>query len=357
MKLKTKLIIAFLIVILMPVLLLMLTVWLAPHLGRDDGTILTLVILALAVTAVILATWIYTSFIRPITELRKAAREISEGNLDYELDVKSGDEVGDLCRDFENMRKRLKATAEEKMQIDADHRMLISNISHDLKTPITAIKGYAGGILDGVAQGPEKLDKYVRTIYNKANDMDALIDELTLYSKIDTSRIPYNFHPVDVEGFFGGYADEIKDDLDSQGISLTYYNYLTEPVRIVGDEEQLRRVLNNIVSNSVKYMDKKNGFMAIRIRDAGDSIRVEIEDNGKGIAKKDLPFVFERFYRTDSSRNSSTGGSGIGLSIVKKIIEDHGGRIWATGDLGAGTVMHFELKKYREADHEQDIDS
>ena len=104
-------------------------------------------------------------------------------------------------------------------------------------------------------------------------------------------------------------------------------------------------------------MDKKNGFMAIRIRDAGDSIRVEIEDNGKGIAKKDLPFVFERFYRTDSSRNSSTGGSGIGLSIVKKIIEDHGGRIWATGDLGAGTVMHFELKKYREADHEQDTDS
>ncbi len=357
MKLRTKLIIAFLIVILMPILLLALTVWLAPHLERDDGTILTLVILALSVTAFILATWIYTSFIRPVSELRKATREISQGNLDYELDIKSGDEIGDLCRDFEDMRKRLKATAEEKMQIDADHRMLISNISHDLKTPITAIKGYAGGILDGVAQGPDKLDKYVRTIYNKANDMDALIDELTLYSRIETSRIPYDFRPIDVESFFGGYAEEIRDDLDSQGIELTYYNYLTDKTMIAGDAEQLRRVLNNIVSNSVKYMDKKKGYMAIRIRDGGDRIQVEIEDNGKGIDRKDLPFVFDRFYRTDSSRNSSTGGSGIGLSIVKKIIEDHGGRIWATGDLGAGTVMHFELRKYREADNEQDTDS
>lgn len=346
MKLKTKLIITLLIVILMPVLLLALTVWLAPQLGRDDATILTIVIIALAVTAFILATWLYASFIRPISELQRATREISRGNLDYELKIKRRDEIGDLCRDFEEMRGRLRETAEEKMRIDEDHRMLLSNISHDLRTPITAIKGYAGGILDGVARDQEKLDKYARTIYNKACDMDSLIDELTIYSKIETSRIPYNFRTIDAEEFFGGYAREISDDLDSQGIALTYYNYLEQPTKFVGDEEQLRRVLNNIVSNSVKYMDKKKGFMAIRIRDEGDSICVEIEDNGRGIAKKDLPFIFDRFYRTDASRNSGTGGSGIGLSIVKKIIEDHGGRIWATGDLGAGTVMHFVLRKY-----------
>ena len=109
-------------------------------------------------------------------------------------------------------------------------------------------------------------------------------------------------------------------------------------------------MINNIIGNSVKYMDKtkEKGVIDIRILDQVDSIQVEIEDNGKGIAQKDLGNIFERFYRTDSSRNSSTGGSGIGLSIVKKIIEDHGGYIWATSKEGEGTCMHFVLRKYKE---------
>ena len=118
---------------------------------------------------------------------------------------------------------------------------------------------------------------------------------------------------------------------------------------IIADPEQLKRVINNIIGNSVKYMDKKKGIIDIRILDEIDSIRVEIEDNGKGIAAKDLPKIFERFYRTDASRNSAQGGSGIGLSIVKKIIEDHGGYIWATSKEGEGTCMHFVIRKYQEA--------
>ena len=112
----------------------------------------------------------------------------------------------------------------------------------------------------------------------------------------------------------------------------------------------MKRVINNIVGNSIKYIDKKKGIIDIRILDEVDSIRVEIEDNGKGISPKDLPNIFERFYRTDASRNSSKGGSGIGLSIVKKIIEDHGGYIWATSKEEEGTCLHFVIRKYREAD-------
>ena len=117
---------------------------------------------------------------------------------------------------------------------------------------------------------------------------------------------------------------------------------------MIADPEQLKRVINNIIGNSVKYMDKEKGEIDIRILDELDSIRVEIEDNGKGIAAKDLPKIFERFYRTDASRNSSKGGSGIGLSIVKKIVEDHGGYIWATSKEGEGTCMHFVIRKYQE---------
>ena len=117
---------------------------------------------------------------------------------------------------------------------------------------------------------------------------------------------------------------------------------------IIADPEQLKRVINNIISNSLKYTDRDRRRINLRVKDVGDFIQVEVEDNGKGIAAKDLPHIFERFYRTDASRNSSTGGSGIGLSIVKKIIEDHGGKIWATSREGIGTVMYFVIRKYQE---------
>ena len=118
--------------------------------------------------------------------------------------------------------------------------------------------------------------------------------------------------------------------------------------RIPNTPEQLKRVINNIVSNSLKYMEREHGLINLRVKDVGDFIQVELEDNGKGIAAKDLPNRFDRFYRTDASRNSSKGGSGIGLSIVKKIIEDHGGKIWATSREGVGTVMYFVIRKYQE---------
>ena len=120
--------------------------------------------------------------------------------------------------------------------------------------------------------------------------------------------------------------------------------------RIIADPEQLKRVISNIIGNSIKYMDKEKGVIDIRILDEIDSIRVEIEDNGKGIAAKDMGNIFERFFRTDASRNSSKGGSGIGLSIVKKIIEDHGGYIWATSRENEGTCLHFVIRKYREVE-------
>ena len=115
-------------------------------------------------------------------------------------------------------------------------------------------------------------------------------------------------------------------------------------------------MINNIVGNSAKYLDKQKGFINIRVRDVGDFIQVEIEDNGKGIAAKDLPYIFDRFYRADASRNSATGGSGIGLSIVKKIVEDHGGSIWATSKEHTGTIMYFVIRKYQEVWNEQGID-
>ena len=137
-------------------------------------------------------------------------------------------------------------------------------------------------------------------------------------------------------------------ELESKNVEFGYFNYVTPDVRVIADAEQMKRVIHNIVNNSLKYMDKDKAKINLRVKDVGDFIQAEIEDNGKGIAAKDLPNIFDRFYRTDASRNSSKGGSGIGLSIVKKIIEEHGGKIWATSREHTGTTMYFVLRKYQE---------
>ena len=325
MKLKTKLILAFMIVMILPTLFT--TVAMTAFAPKAVNDIQELYLIIVFCTASALIFWIYRTVSLPLAKLQAAARNIKEGNLDFEIKNETNDEIGQLCQDFEEMRLRLKANAEEKVAYDKENKELISNISHDLKTPITAIKGYVEGIMDGVADTPEKMDRYIKTIYNKANEMDLLINELTFYSKIDTNRIPYNFTTISAKQYFGDCAEDLFMELEAKGVQFRYRNYLETDSKVIVDPEQLRRVISNIVGNSVQ---------------------IELGDNGKGIAAKDLPNIFDRFYRTDASRNSSKGGSGIGLSIVKKIVEEHGGKIWATSEEGVGTTMYFVIRKYQE---------
>ena len=378
MKLKTRIILGFTMIILMPLLLFAATLYgfsqsqaqKAQAVTESDGTVYDISItdsadsqgrvhvmakdlfisafVILISVALVVGLWVYRSIAVPLVKLKKATQNIKEGNLDFVLDVEGKDEFSELCQDFEEMRRRLKESTEEKSLIEKENRELISNISHDLKTPITAVKGYVEGIMDGVADTPEKMDRYVRTIYNKTNEMDHLINELTFYSKIDTNRIPYTFSKLNVEDYFEDCSEEVGLELETRGIELVYANYVEKDVMGIADGEQISRVIHNIISNAIKYMDKPKGIIQIRIKDVGDFIQIEIEDNGKGIGPKDLPYIFDRFYRTDVSRNSSKGGSGIGLSIVKKILEDHGGKVWATSRLGIGTIMYFVLRKYQE---------
>lgn len=297
-------------------------------------------------TALMLIRWINNHMMAPINTLNKAMQNIADGNFDYRISTTQKGEIGELYKNYDDMRLRLKETTEERLRQEEKSKELISNISHDLKTPITAIKGYVEGIMDGVADTPEKVDKYVKTIYNKANDMDKLINELTTYTKLDANKIPYNFQRINLADYFDDCREEIGLELEDRKIVFNYSNLVDPDTVIIADPEQLKKVINNIIGNSIKYLDRKDGEIDVRILDEVDAIRVEIEDNGKGISARDLPYVFERFYRTDASRNSSKGGSGIGLSIVKKIIEDHGGYIWATSKEGEGTCMHFVLRKY-----------
>ena len=213
---------------------------------------------------------------------------------------------------------------------------------------MAAIKGYVAGIMDGVADTPEKTRKYIQTIDNKTSDIDKLIDELFLFSKLDLKKELFNFEKVEIKQYFKDSTEELKFDLMKKGIELRFYLENKEPLWVVADREKLKRIISNIVDNAVKYMDKEVRTIEITlIEGSTEFVTIQIADNGQGIPKQALSLIFDRFYRADPSRNSANGGSGLGLAIAKGIIEGHGGKIWGESEEGQGTSIFFTLKKVK----------
>ena len=324
----------------------------SPQIKRILIDSLISIIVILILTSGFFISWIYRSTMKPIRKLRLATNNIKNQNLDFEIDVNGSYEFAELCKDFDNMRKRLKFVAEDKVRRDAEYKELVSNITHDLKTPITTIKGYVEGIMDGVADTEEKKNKYIRTIYSKACELDNLINELAFYSKVNADKLNYNFCKINISGYFSDCVEELITELDNDNIKLIYNCNVPDDTYVVIDPEQFKKVINNIISNSVKYMDVDNGIITIDISEDEKDIFINISDNGKGIDKKDIEHIFDRFYRADRARGNANGGSGIGLSIVKKIINDHGGSISAQSTPGVETVMKIVLDKYTEPEEE-----
>ncbi len=306
--------------------------------------LLLALLLILIITSGLLTYIVARSIARPIESLTEAANQIKEGNLDFAVENSSPDEIGQLYHAFEEMRCRLKASVELRLQYEDNRKELITNISHDLKTPVTAIKGYTEGIIDGVAASPEKMEKYIRTIYTKAEDMDRLIDELLLYSTLDIGKEPFNFERVDIKRYLQDSAEELQLDLEKKNIELALLmDDEEEPLLVIADREKIKRVICNIVENAAKYMDKVDGRISLSLQETDAEVLIDISDNGPGIPAPSLPHVFERFYQGDPAR--TRGGSGLGLAIAKRIIEEHGGQIWVQRSDSAGSSICFSLKK------------
>lgn len=337
------------------------------HVLQDIFVALFIIFLA---TNALLTAWIYQSIVRPLNILRLATTQIGNGILNHPIPATGRDEIGQLCTDFDNMRIRLKNIINRQLHTEKDILELLDNLSHDLKTPITAIKGYTEGIMDGVADTKEKQLRYLKTIYTKSNDISYLIDELSVYTKIEQNVFPYDFVPVNLDEYISDCIDSFRLDLERDHISIDYYNSTDSSTKVLIDPQKLHRAIQNLIGNAVKYNDNPDGHIYVRIEELPEKankpqflqsnengmqmrpegismsfVRVEIEDNGPGIAPKDLPHIFDRFYRADDSRNSSKRGSGLGLAIVKMIIYDHGGTVGAESIEGVGSLFHFTLRK------------
>lgn len=290
---------------------------------------------------------VYKNMVEPLEKLKHATNNIRKGNLDEVLtpSIYYNRELKETFKDFEKMREQLKENNALAQQYEDNRKELISNISHDLKTPIASIIGYVEGILDGVANTPAKHDRYMQIIYKKSLDMNRLVNDLILFSKLDVNKVAFVFKKVNFQNYMETLFEEFGIELRENGVELVSRYQATDDLELSIDRQQLRRVFNNIIGNAMKHLDKENKAIEMLVYEEKTEVIIRISDNGAGISKDKVDQIFDRFYKGDVSRNTEIGSSGLGLSISKQIVIAHGGRIWATSEVGQGTIIYFTIKK------------
>lgn len=318
-------------------------------LDNSTNKFITKVTISIVIVMLLMVTFlsfvVSRSILKPLKKLEYGTNQIKNGNLDFSLKVKEKDELGRLCNAFDTMRIELQNSIQKQLQYEENKKELISIISHDLRTPITAIKGYVEGIMDNVADTPEKQERYLQVIYNKAKDMEKLIEDLFLLSKLDLNRIELQLERTNLKQYFDDCVQELRLECTSRDIRLEYIDEMEEECFSWVDPQKLKQVIMNIVQNANKYMDKEEKRIEMKVMSYDRHVVVSIKDNGIGIKKEELSNIFEMFYRADKSRSANIGGSGLGLAIAKQIIERHNGSIWADSVFGEYTIINFSLPK------------
>lgn len=309
------------------------------------GIVVVFAIIIITITNFILSSKIYKSIIKPLELLSYGADQIKMGNLEFDMNYDENDEFNQVCHDFDEMRLRLKESVQSKLKYEENRKELMAGISHDLRTPLTGIKGYVEGLIDGVANTPEKVQKYLNTIRQKACDMDELVDRLFLFSKLDTGKYPFDFDVVHIKEYFDNLYESIYEDLMKRGLKVSYVNNCQDDCEIKMDCKEIRRVVLNILENSLKYNDRDDKKSEIFISEEDEYLIIDITDNGKGVDEKILDKIFESFYRGDPSRTNPSQGSGLGLAIAKNIIEAHGGEIKALNN--KGFIIEIKIPKFK----------
>jgi signal transduction histidine kinase len=297
------------------------------------------------IVGVLVSRRIYNQILKPVEDLKRGLFEVSRGNYGVEVTPGSAPEIAELIHVFNSTSQRLKASEMEKGKYEANRKDLIASISHDLKTPITSINGFIDGILDGVADSPEKQEAYYKIIQQNARYMNRLIDDLLLYSKLDLHKLNFECTSLSINDYVNELFQELELEHEEHGVEMSYQDEMRSPVTLVIDSKLMTRAIRNIVGNAVAYGQKTSARIDFKLslESGGEWLKLEIKDNGPGIPNEQLEKIFERFYRGDDARTMASGSSGLGLAIAKEIVEAHLGQIWVESELGLGTTIGIRL--------------
>ena len=304
--------------------------------------IVAAIVLSIFFTNRFLINFVFKKIEEPLASLASGVDEISKGNLDYRLEYNENDEFLPVCNSFNDMAERLKKSVELTKKNEENRKELLLDISHDLRTPLTAIQAYVEGLIDGVAQTPEMQNKYLETIKRKTIDIDKMVSALFAYSKLDMEEFETKIDLMDVYDFFVDTVGSVHDEYKKKGLNILISK--CDNVKIKADADLMHRVTVNLLENSLKYKEKPNGNMLITVSADGGKAVIKFEDDGPGVDDDKLDKIFDVFYRTDKARSNTGGGSGIGLAFVKKAVESMNGTVHAERSSLGGLAIIIETE-------------
>lgn len=324
---------------------------------RPQSEMLMLSLLLSGGTAIVVILLLNTLFTRyqlkkllqPMDALARAAGRVEAGDYTQAIGYQGRDEFAPVCAAFNRMQEHLLEEQEKSAAYERSRTDLVAGISHDLRTPLTSVKGYIKGLRDGVAQTPERQRQYLDVAYRKACDMETLLQRLFYFSRLETGNLPLFREEADLGDFVSRFTAEAGPEVEQAGGSIELaVSPGPHPVSI--DPEQLYRVLNNLKDNALRYAGVEGLTISLAVDSAGEWEQIRFADNGRGVPEEDLPRLFEQFWREDQARSAKNGeGTGLGLYIAKYIVEAHGGTIRAENDGGLSFTI---LLPRREGDHD-----
>ena len=299
-----------------------------------------LAILGLLLLSQIFTRMLIKTIMKPVEVLELAAQRINDGDLNTPIVYTRQDEFQTVCNTFNRMQEHLREGMERNAAYEKARTSMISGISHDLRTPLTSVKAFIKGILDGVANTPDKQRKYLQVAYQKSCEMEVLLQKLFFFSKMETGNMPLYPKTVDLGGWMESYAAEKQEEGEAKGYSLELYKE-DQVCPVEADMEQMRRVFDNLIENSVKYAEVSDLHILIQLKKEQSRVHILFQDNGKGLEAEKLPHVFEQFYRGDEARDTKKEGSGLGLYVCQYIVKAHHGEIRAFSDNGFGVEIEL----------------
>jgi signal transduction histidine kinase len=314
--------------------------------GRVGSSLAFLIVLLIVIYFMnySLTRYVFRSIIVPIETLVGGVNEIAGGNLEHRIEYGRDDEFSTVCTAFNEMAQRLSELVQQKQKDESNRKELIAGISHDLKTPITSIKGHIEGLKKGVASTPEMQKKYFDIIQNKTEDLEYIIRQLFLFSKMDIGEFPFSLETIDIGDELNRMVAGFSDEYREKGLEVLLNDNIHEAFVSI-DIVQFRNVVQNILDNSLKYGNNENARVDLFCNKNNNFVTIAINDNGRGVSDNALHRLFDIFYREDIARNNTKSGSGLGLAICSKIIERLSGSITAENlqNGGLGIVIKLPL--------------
>ena len=308
------------------------------------AVLIILIVIAVLVTNRFLTKFVFRKIEKPLDILISGVHEIQDGNLAYRIRYSNKDEFLPVCQDFNQMAERLQQSIAQTEREERNRKELIAGISHDLRTPLTSIKAYIEGLIEGVAQTPERQQKYMQTIREKANDIDRMVDKLFLFSKLDLGDNPFYPEPIPVAEALHSLVAANAEEYARQGMTVVLDDIPTDCV-VCADPVQFRNAILNLLENSLKYKDDPEVQVRIGCTETSSDATISVTDNGPGVPEEALSKLFDVFYRSDPSRSNPQKGSGLGLAITAKILERFGGSVRAENVQPKGLRIQLTIPK------------